>query len=53
MTETGVLKKHDNLSDKEFFVKNNVIISVIVHCTSEKRGQKKQMRSEKIKVCKI
>ena len=44
MTEREVFKKYDNLSrnemksknNKEVYVRNDVITSVIVHCTGEK-----------------
>ena len=54
MTGTEIFKKYDNLSEnelnsrnnKEIYVRNDVIMSVIVSCRGEKEEGKKLMDSE-------
>ena len=54
MTERETFKKYDNLSEnelnsrnnKEIYVRNDVIISVIVRCRGEQEERKKLMDSE-------
>ena len=63
MTEREFFEKYDNLSEtelnkkdnKKVYVRNDVIISVIVHCRGEKKKKRKKNRwiQKKIKDSRI